>query len=421
MEPRLLPEFVHDLETWTRESAPTLWSGKSAQGSPFYWPAGISDPSTEAIRNSDRARELMSKKTKDLELIEEASRKAHAATVMSSFTDLANFHADTLETASLHYVGKDIAFLAARAEMKEFRLDAEILPTATGFIMWDTPIGEAEPRGQLTAYFNTGTGVITDVEVIDDMMEGFRDSETPVNAASWRILEGGEEILVTFYSDGVKAAENYREWASRQKAGHGMTLDRSVFLLQQSDPQPIEREQVLPIGKALSWFDDESQENRLRPTIISDPDRSHVAKRFGVAHQYEEANRKVLPMLTQMVKTFVSTLIIRKIKLASVTEESAPKPSVKRMRRGGASVERQESKVQIVRVGAPIQHRNSSGGKGGGKWKVKTLIGPVIRNTQYVPAYDEYRKCIPPKVIGPYIAGPADAPWSDKVKVFLLE
>lgn len=77
------------------------------------------------------------------------------------------------------------------------------------------------------------------------------------------------------------------------------------------------------------------------------------------------------------------------------------------MRRDGASEPRQTSTVQVIRIGKALRHRTSSGG--GSKW-----------TKQYVPAYDELRDCVPPKVIGPYIAGSADAPWLKTARVYLL-
>jgi hypothetical protein len=187
-----------------------------------------------------------------------------------------------------------------------------------------------------------------------------------------------------------------------------------------SDMQPLEREQVLPLGKTLAWFeqDDVPEQERLQATILSDPSFLREAERHHVDRNFLEANRKVLPMLSQMTKTFVATLAIRRMKLTRQEEVEPPRSSVKRMRRAGAEIERQEGKVRVLSIGKPLTRRTSGSSGGGGKWKVKTIIGPVIRTRQYVPALDEYREGT--WMIEPYVAGPEDAPWSKIAKVFLV-
>ncbi|MFE0472398.1 hypothetical protein ACFW2V_12360 [Streptomyces sp. NPDC058947] len=432
MEPEQLHEFVHDLAEWTRRSGGTLWCGKAAQGSPFYWPPGVTNPGKDALALRAEAYERTLRQSGLHEVAQAEAVAAQQDSTLHAYKELAAYHATTLERAKLMYIGRDISYLAARTEMKEFRLDLDLFyldPVkkkslmTCGFMMWDTPIGEAEPRGQLTAQYDINSGELLEVDVVDDMMEGFRESETPVNALSWRILPGSEEVLLIFYTDGSKARQNYERYIAAQKKNlpPGMVLDKEAAALQLSDPQPLEREQVLPLNKTLDWFEvrqsADSDRERLRPTILSDPSYLREAERRQVASDFIEANEKILPMLSQMVKTFVATLAIRRMKLAQREEVPAPRAAVKRMRRSGASEERVTGGVQVVRIGQPLKHRTSSGG-GGGKWKVKTIIGPVIRTRQYVPAHDVYREGL--WEIEPYLAGPPDAPWSKNAKVFLL-
>jgi hypothetical protein len=431
MEPQQLPEFVHDLAEWTRRSAGTLWCNKAGTGSRFYWPPTVDDPTERAMAARHARYDQVLDQTRANEVAQSEAQAAQYAMSIASFKDLADYHATTLEQAKLFYIGRDISYLAARTEMKDFRLDLDLFYLdpkqekslmACGFIMWDTPIGEAEPRGAVTAQYSMDTGELLEVDVVDDMMEGFRESETPVNALSWRILPGAKEVLVVLYTDGAKARAGYERYLAAQKGNlpPGMAIDKSAAALQMSDPQPLEREQVLPLGRTLAWFEDKSAEVRLKPTIESDPGYLRLAERKQIGAEYIAANEKILPMLSQMVKTFVATLAIRRMKLARQEEVPAPKPSVKRMRRSGASAERQEGGVQVIRIGKPLKHRAKAGDPGGGgRWKVKTVIGPVIRTRQYVPAYDEYRDGV--WMIEPYVAGPEDAPWSKNAKVFLLE
>lgn len=431
MEPAHLPEFVHDLAQWTRTSGARLWCGKAAQGSPFYWPPGVTDPSKDALALRKEVYDTALRRSGVHEVAHATMVDAQQRSTIKSYEALAAYHATTLEQAKLFYVGRDISYLAARTEMKEYRLDLDLFyldPKSKkslmtcGFMMWDTPIGEAEPRGKLTAQYDMGTGELVEVDVVDDMMEGFKESETPVNALSWRILPGAEEVLIVFYSDGVKARANYERYLEAQKADlpPGMTFDKAAAQLQASDPQPLEREQVLPLGKTLNWFDTSAgaDQDRLKATILSDPSFLREAERGRVAANFIAANEKILPMLSQMVKTFVATLAVRRMKLTQQDEVTAPKHAIKRMRRSGASEERQQGAVQVVRIGKAIK-RKTGGSGGGGRWKVKTIIGPVIRTRQYVPAHDEYRDGV--WMIEPYVAGPEDAPWSKNVKVFLLD
>lgn len=437
MEPDLLPEFVHDLADWTRRSAPTLWAAKSATGSPFYWPPGVTNPVEEARDADGQLFELALSATSEPRLAQDAKFSMHRSLTIDGFRELAAYHATTLEQAKLMYVGRDITYLAGRTQMKEFRLDLDLFYLdpknrsslmTCGFIMWETPIGEAEPRGEVTSQYDALSGELLEVEVIDELMAGFNKSESPVNALTWRILPGAEEVLIVFYADGPTARRGYERHVAAQKGNlpPGMGMDKDAVMLQASDPQPLEREQVLPLNKTLDWFDirDETdgQRERLRLTIGSDLTHLPAAERrlLELDAADDKANKKVLPMVSQMVKTFVATMAIRRMKLTQQEEIPPPKQSVKRMRRGGASTERQESRVQVIRIGRPLKRKAETGEPGkGGKWKVKTVIGPVIRTRQYVPAYDEYRDGV--WMIEPYIAGPADAPWSKNAKVFLLE
>ena len=431
MEPAQLPEFGHDLADWTRRSASALWSYKAAQGSPFYWPPGVAGPGDDAYASEDAVFDRVMRQTGKPNLAQSAMLDARRAVTIEAYDDLAAYHATTLEQAKLIFVGRDISYLAGRTEMKDFRLDRDLFYLdpqrketlmTCGFMLWDTPIGEAEPRGSINAQYNVRTGELLEIDVIDDMMDGFRNSDTPVTALTWRILPGAEEVLVVFYTDGSKARENYERYVAEKKADlpPGMTLDKGSLMLQMSDPQPLEREQVLPLGKTLAWFENKETEERLWPTITSDPSFLRVAERQQVGAEFAEANEKVLPMLSQMVKTFVATLAVRRMKLAQREEIPVPRPAAKRMRRAGASLERQEGGVQVIRIGQPLKHRTKGEGSGkGGQWKVRTVIGPVIRTRQYVPAYDEYREGV--WMIEPYVAGPEGAPWSKNAKVFLLE
>lgn len=419
-QPELLPEFVAELAEWTRSKGAAQWLLKASSGSPFYWPKEIGNPTGESNWLRNVAYDEAFKKTRSASKAQEASNQVAMTMQAGGLAKLSAYHAETLDTAQITNVGKDITYLAAKTEMKDFRLDIEDLPAPRGFVLWDTPIGEAEPRGLITAFYEGGE--LESVDAISDLMANYRNSETPVVAASWRLLPEEDSVLVVFYTDGEKAKAFHREQAEQMRAnlGPGEVVDTAAFDLYMSDPLPMEREQVLPLNRTMAWFHEKDQANHLEVTVTSDSAYMDAATRGGVEKDFQEANDRVLPMISQMVKTFVATLALRKMKLASRESIPAPAKSKKRMRRAGVGEERIESRVTVVRLGKPIQRRSKGDGESrGGKWKVKTIIGPVIRHTQYVPAHDEYRQGT--WVIEPYVAGPADAPWSENAKVYLLD
>ncbi|KPC90791.1 hypothetical protein ADL27_32530 [Streptomyces sp. NRRL F-6602] len=425
-QPELLPEFVSELTQWTKDKAPALWLYKALSGAPFYWPKSIGNPTESAHAIGDFAyRQALKSYRGDLAKAQEAKHAVESTQFVGGLAQLAQYHAETLDRAYVLGIGKDITYLAAKTEMKEYRLTVDLLPKPYGIIFWETPIGEAEPRGMITTEYWKDSGKVVNITQVEDMMEGYRNSDTPIVAASWRLLPEEESVLVVFYTDGEKSRALYREMREEQirNLEEGFRVDETQFQLQMSDPLPMEREQVLPLNKTLGWFHEKDKAERLTSTVKSDP--TYLPESFKdaeVLDKFTEANEQILPVLSQMVKTFISTLHLRKMKLASREEIPAPAKSQKRMKRSQVNPERVASKVEVVRIGKPLQHREKGSGTGkGGKWKVKTVIGPVIRYRQYVPAYDEYREYPEGKMIEPYVAGPADAPWSDKARIYLLE
>ncbi len=411
MRPEELLEFTNGLVAWTRSTAPVVWSEKADAGSLFHWPPGVP-------RND--------------------------------FSALAAYHAETLDFGRLMFVGRDITYLAAKTEMPKFRLELDSFPQGkrSGFIMWEVPIGQSEPRGRLSATHDAD-GNPVDVHWAEGVLESFEGADVPVHAASWRLSDDATEVLVCFYSDGEKARQGIQKELRRVQDSLGVNMsskdqvlrsalqDKQELLtrlamskmaaeaaeLQGSDPLPLEREQVLPLGQTLAWIGEGEDDHASLKATINITDKEELvslAQKKGVGEQFLAAHDAYNPVLNQMIKTFVATLLLEKMKLASRVELPAPRPAKKRMRRAGADDRQVERTVTVVRIGQPLQHRakKESTGKGG-QWGVKTIVGPVVRTVQYVPATKEYREGI--WTIEPYIAGPRDAPWSPRTKVYLLD
>ncbi|MFF4529214.1 hypothetical protein ACFY1P_08065 [Streptomyces sp. NPDC001407] len=414
MEPAQLHEFVHKLAKWTKKTAPEFWSSKAAAGDQFYWPANMKAPVITNSMFNGLVHAALPIQGGDWNRAQIVARDTIARYVQPEMDKLAAYHAETLEDAYLLYVGKDTSYLAAKTEMENFRLERKHLPATRGFVRWEIPIATA------TGHESHGMNP----KEVEEILQHFGQSEIPINAASWRVSDDGTEVLVCLYSDG--GAAKAKMINSLNSAGVlKEAAETDAYKLQYSDPAPLEREQVLPLGKTLAWFDSDSEE-KLEATIKPvPPDDPRHREAVELHAKQVRAHEEYLPILTQAIKTFAATFLIREMKMISREEVPPPRSVKKRMKRmkgGDASKSPGSRMVEVIRIGKPLQHRNKSEESGkGGKWKVKTVVGPVVRYRQYVPAYDEYREYPEGKIIEPYVAGPADAPWSEKAKVYLME
>lgn len=378
LKPSHMPALVYDMAKWTRSVGRKLWPVMAFGGSIFHYPEGL-----------------------------------------FTFDELANYHATTLENSHMLFVGKDISYLAAKTEMDKFRLERDLLPSKFGAILWEIPIGTAESVGRVLGEWNPNTGEMNYVEVIDSVLEEYRKSETPVNMVTWRLIE--DEVLLCFYSDGEKAKIGLRNYRNAMEE-EGVNMPSEYFSMRDSDPQPMEREQVLPIGVTLEWMKGylDGGEGVLQPTISISPRKLEASKAKGLDKEMVAAHDKYVPVLNQMVKTFVATLHLRKMKIADESGVSATPKVKKRMSKRGAPEALTERRVSVVRVGRLKRgNRSPKGGGKGSPWGVKTVVGPVWRSRQYIPATGEYDES--GRMIEPYVAGPDDAPWSESARVYLLD
>jgi hypothetical protein len=338
---------------------------------------------------------------------------------------LTDYYAETLERAKCFYLAPEMTNLALRTVMNKYKLTLDMLRlipsgksgepphiTPRGFITWGLPISQAEnyTTANLMVDFRTG-----DVESAPDMPEfsPYADGDFPVVAASWRYEPEANLVWVAFYtqnSDHLRILE-------RDSGFSPAELAKAKKLL---EPLALEREQALPLDKALNWCDADPREGpRLEMTAGIDP--ADFPENLLPAAL--ERNDAAQTLVSDMVRVFLASLMIMRWKIAH-REVIPPTQDIIRKvaKETGRSKEAaaREAGTTVVRLGAPIRKRGkaATAGTKKGSWTVRTLVGPVIRDRQYIPARNEYDEN--PRFIEPFWMGPEDAPISNPDKVFVL-
>lgn len=374
LSPEKLPELRHEYVKWIRGRAADQWIQQHMSGSAFVAPPHM--------------------------------RQGFANV---NFDELAAYYAQTWERARLYSVSSEMTTLAYRTQMSTYRLTLDNLPSPQGVVFWQNPIGSAEDSSRYQIPIDLETGEIK-TEEVRTVLDKFRESPSPVIAASWRYDENTHQVWVVFYTDHLEYLSKILEDFPLEERARGRNM---------MAPIAFEREQSLPLDRTLQWFDSDAPEGERIPLTA----RSYAAT-AGPTEEIRAAGRErdeeIRAPMTQMVKTLISTWLLMDWKIAHREEVPAPRAARKRMIRESSDRNLVEAtaKVQVIKLGAPLKRR-SSGGSGGGKWKVRAIVGPYIRNTQYVPAHDRYDHS--PRLIEPYIAGPEGAPLSNADKVFLLD
>lgn len=375
-EPKELPELRHKYVSWLRTSAPEQWSKQHYSGTQYVPP-----PELDAKNPHD-----------------------------PDFGKLTEFYAETWERGKLYFVTEEMTTLAYRTQMDEYRLTLENLPSPRGIIFWKKPIGVAEQSSSYTIPVDMVTGEM-DTTAISETLAAFDEAPSPIVAASWRYDPENNLVWVAYHSDHAKfMSQIMAEWSPEERA----------FATPHIAPIGFEREQALPLDVTLAWPNAEGDKDRLPVTARS------IAADIGPTEEIRakgrQRNDEALEPTTQWIRTLIASWMLMKWKIAQHDEEQLPRPARKRLTREDGvdrNLVEATSKIQIIRLGAPIKHRASKGEPGkGGKWKVRAIIGPYIRNRQYIPAHDRYDDT--PRLIEPYIAGPEGAPISNADKVFLL-
>lgn len=406
MDPRFVPKLARQIATWQRTYGPTIWPMKGLSGSKFFAP-----PSLPPLPHETAGYELNS-------ATGNAMRIPSQRTV-EGYRLLVDYYAETLENAKCFHLDEKMSNLALRTVMAKYTLTRDMLrigPSGEmvpwGFITWALPISVAEnyTTANLMVDFRTG-----EVDRHPDMPEfsPFADGDFPVVAASWRYEPEANVVWVAFYtqnSDHLRIMERDHNLSPAE-------LAKAKKLL---EPLALEREQALPLDRTLNWCDADPKDGpRLEMTAFTDPYDFPEALR----PETMERNEAAQALVSNMVRVLVATWVIMKYKVAS-REVIPPTQDVIRK----ISKETKTSKEQVARehgttvvsLGAPIKKRAPQ--KKGEKhysWSVQTLIGPILRDRQYIPAWDTYDE--EPRWIEPYWAGPPDAPISARDKVFVLE
>jgi hypothetical protein len=317
-----------------------------------------------------------------------------SATV-DSYGRLSAYYAETLEQASCFHLSAELTNLALRTVMPKYRLTLDMLPKNKpwGFMTWGLPIGQAENAPSMNTYLNFRTG---EMEEPDDLpaFSPYEEGDYPIVGASWRYEPEANIVWVGFYT-------------------HAPRKSGSRF-----DAFSMEREQALPLDQTLNWADSDSTEGpRLQVTALNNPDERPKHLRQTLL-QVNEAARSVV---SDLVRTLIASWMITKWKIAN--REIVPPPqdivrSVSKATGKPKSKVAEEKGTTVFRLGAPIRQRASRAGDKEYTWSHRTIVGPVVRTRQYIPALDIYDE--EPRFIEPYIAGPPDAPIRNIDKVFLL-
>ncbi|MFE6739869.1 hypothetical protein [Streptomyces tubercidicus] len=392
--PRLLPQLRHEQIEWTKKEAGVFWITSAADGTNFYIPDAVRasgrDLAKKEIGRRRRAGDFVSRG-----LAEEAQKQGE-------LISLADWIADTWDSAQLYSVTPAMTMKAARTGMTEFYLPSNLLPADSGVIFWQTPIGVAEHFNPSTAYeVDPETGapsVVTFFSLYNLMMD---DTNIPVVAASWQRLPDNR-IYVAFYSDAESAVNALKGITDAQKR------ERTASLA----PGMLEREQVLPLDRHVPWFTSEDPD-RLVPTARG---RGRDARTLELAR---ERKFQGLPMLEQMVRTFTATLIYRHAAQENREVVHASRTTVKALQRSGAPAHISEGVVNVIKMGQPLRYKAPRRKEDAEwHWTERRVVAPYIRYRQFIPTTGETREGV--FEVSGYIAGPPDAPIRNLDKVFLL-
>lgn len=361
-EPKELPELRQTLVDWTRRTAPWFWRETHMRGSKFYLPPDLRHlPIPQAIEK------------------------------------LANRYADTLDKATLYSVTPEMTFLAAKTAMPKFLLSLDMPPVPKGFIVWQMPIGAAEHTQRMQIEVDRATGDVTSAS-LHEWLEGIKDEDVPVVAASWELSDDQSQVMVVWYT---QPEDVYLKGLSPNQAVEARTIIA---------PLAFEREQILPVGQQLDWFTSDD-EPRLELTVKVELDKVPASMR-------EEAikrNNDVLPSLDQMTKTLLASWMLMRMRFAKTQVELPDRAARKRLLRAGASEEQARAGVQVIKMGGPLRQQKPKDSEPAFRWKKRRIVGPFVRN-QWYPSTAEHK----PKLVEPYIAGPEGAPIGNAEKVYLL-
>lgn len=392
--PRLVPEMQHEQVKWLRHEGGKFWIYSSLNGTQFYVPPEVREHSRALAQSTLRQRR------QQREVVTPDMVKEHE--YQSEIFSLAEWNADTWDNATLFSVTPSMTMKASRTGMTEFYLPSSMLPSDSGVIFFQRPIGVAEHFNPTTEYkIDPETGVPSPVTYFSLYNLVMDESQIPVVAASWRKLVDGR-VYVAFWTDSEAAVQAIRDLTATERRER----------MAQLPPLQLEREQVLPLDQKAPWFTSDA-DDRLVPTARG---RAKDSRTLVLA---KERSFQGLPMLEQMVRTFTATLLYMRNVQDHREIVHAPKSTAKRMRQEGAPEHITSGGVTVVKMGEPLRYKAPRRKEDAEwHWTERRVVEPYFRYRQYIPATGETREGI--FEVSGYIAGPPDAPIRNIDKVFLL-
>jgi hypothetical protein len=234
-----------------------------------------------------------------------------------------------------------------------------------------------------------------------------------VVAALWRYHPEANSVWVSFYTDPADHLRIQRE--------QGATAEELARMKRFQPPLMFEREQELPLDQSLNWCDaDPADGPRLALTALRDASEFPEHIREAAARNNALAETSV----SDMVRVLLSSWMIMRWKIA---ERQVIPPTQDVIRKVAKETGRSKDSVAkedgttVVSLGSPIRKQGTAreAGTKKGAWTVRALVGPVVRDRQYIPAWDTYDEN--PRLIEPFWMGPPDAPISNPDKVFVLD
>lgn len=406
IDPKFVPKLARKIAKWQRQYGPRLWPMKAMAGTPFFAP-----PSIPPIVHETFGYEV--------DPVTGNGTRIPSQRTLGGYQHLVNYYAETLEKAKCFHLSEEMTNLALRAVMPKFKLTREMLRLGPdpsggivpwGFITWATPIGQAENYDIANMMVDLRTGKI-DRDPDKAEFSPYADADFPVVAASWRYEPEANIVWVAFFTENSDHLRILRETSK-------MTPSQLEEAKKMIEPLALEREQALPLDRTLNWCDADPKDGPLlEMTAFSDP--RGYPEAYGA--QAMARNELARPLVSNMVRVLVASWMIMRWKVAHREVVPAPLDVARKIsKERGISKEaaKREAGTTLVRLGGPIKKRAAPTGKKEYTWKVRALIGPVIRDRQYIPAWDTYDE--EPRWIEPFWAGPPDAPISNADKVFLL-
>lgn len=405
VDPRFVPKLARKLAKWQREKAAYQWALTAVHGTKYISPPGVPPTvcNTSAFEVDVRTREAL--RRPDTETVESHRR-------------VAEYYAETLESAKCFHLDEKLTNLALRTVMPKYKLTLDTLRIGPGgsivpwgFIVWSLPISQAEKTNMAPVMMDFRSGEMVDADRQLKKFSPFDDADLPVMAASWRYEPDADIVWVAFYTQKQDQLPILQQF--------GLAPQEAAKAVKEMEPLTLEREQALPLGRSLNWCDSDPREGpRLEMTAFGDAEGYPEAAKA----QAELINEAARSLVSDMVRTLIASWMIMKWKVA---EREVIPPTQDVIREVSKKTGRAKSDVAahdgttVVRLGGPIHKRASRPGGKDYTWKVRALVGPIVRDRQYIPAWGTYDD--EPRFIEPYWAGPPDAPISNIDRVFTID